>query len=317
MSSSSVRAALLGIAVGDALGLPHELRPRHELERSPVVGMTGWGTWNRAPGIWSDDSSLSFCLAETLCAGYDLRDLARRFIDWRDRGYWTADGAAFSVGRATQTAIDRLRAGIDHPSHAGQRREQDNGNGALMRILPAAFYVRGRPAEDRAWIVSEIASLTHSHRRSQLACILLVETALGLLNGRSAEDAYRIAVMEFDARFAEEAELRQFSRILTGKLRKLPSKDVVSSGYVVDTLEAALWCLVTTEDFRSAALAAVNLGGDADTVASIVGGLAGIAYGEDAIPDEWLAVLARRSDIEDLADRLSAALGLPTATSAS
>lgn len=310
MSSRPVHAALLGLAVGDALGVPVEFRPRYELEHSPVEGMSGWGTWNRPPGTWSDDSSLSFCLAETLCSGYDLGDLARRFVDWKDHGYWTADGVAFSVGRSTLRSIDRLRAGIDHPTHAGQRREQDNGNGALMRILPAAFFVRGRPAEERSWIVCEIASVTHSHRRSQLGCVLLVEIALGLLMGRTPLDAYRIAVMEFGARFAAEPELPAYGRILCGKLERLPAKDVVSSGYIVDTLEAALWCLLTTSDFRSAALKAVNLGGDADTVASTVGGLAGLAYGEESIPREWLDPLARRQDILDLADRLSAAMGL-------
>jgi ADP-ribosylglycohydrolase len=314
MPTKTVRAALLGIAVGDALGLPYEFRPRHELEREPVSGMSGWGTWNRAPGTWGEDSSLCFCLAETLCAGYDLHDLAARLVAWKDRGYWTADGTAFSVGRSVEVAIARLRSGVDHPARAGLRREQDNGNGALMRILPAAFFVRGKSADERAWILAEIASLTHGHRRSQLACIFFVEMTLGLLSGRTPADAYRIAVMEFSSRFADESELARFGGILTGKLQKLPRKDVVSSGYVIETLEAAVWCLLTTDNFRDAALAAVNLGGDTDTVASMVGGLSGIAYGEDSIPAEWIAVLSRRADIEDLADRLEKKLSVPTST---
>jgi ADP-ribosylglycohydrolase len=250
---------------------------------------------------------LSFCLAEMLCAGYDLQDLARRFLRWRDEGYWTADGTAFAVGRATDAALKRLRAGVPHPAEAGLRRERDNGNGSLMRILPAAFFVRGRPAEDRAWIVREISSVTHGHRRSQLACILYVETALGLLNGRTPQEAYRIAAIEFAARFVRERELPSFDRILSGKLASLSRKDVVSSGYVVDALESALWCLLTTDGYRSAVLSAVNLGGDADTAASLAGGLAGIAYGVGSIPEEWLDSLARREEIVDLADRLAAA----------
>ncbi len=310
MPSRNVRAALLGIAVGDALGVPHELRPRYELERHPVSGMDGWGTWNRPPGTWSDDASLSFCLAETLCRGYDLRDLADRIVRWRVEGYWTADGAAFSVGRAVEESVARLRSGAGHPASAGLRRERDNGNGSLMRVLPAAFYVRGRPAEERAWIVAEISSLTHGHRRAQLACIFYVEFALGLLTGRSPAEAYRVAVVEFSSRFAGEAESRHFERILSGKLQKLQRKDVVSSGYVIESLEAALWCLLASGDFRSAALAAVNLGGDTDTVGALTGGLAALAFGLESIPAEWLSALARRDDIVDLADRLSAALGI-------
>ena len=122
-------------------------------------------------------------------------------------------------------------------------------------------------------------------------------------------DAYNIVAVEFSARFAGERELAPFERILSGKLHTLAKKDVISSGYVVDALEAAIWCLLTTADYRSAALAAVNLGGDADTVASLTGGLAGLAYGSGGIPSEWLAVLARKDDIIDLADRLALALG--------
>jgi len=309
MPTHKVRDALLGLAVGDALGVPHEFRPRHELERNAVAGMDGWGTWNRPPGTWSDDSSLSFCLAETLCAGYDLRDLADRMLRWRDSGYWTADGVPFSVGRSVDSALDRLRGGLPHPASAGLRRERDNGNGSLMRVLPAAFYVRGRAADERAWIVAEISSLTHGHRRSQLACILYVETAIGLLNGRSPEEAYRLAAAEFSVRFAGESELPYFERILSGRLGALSRRDVVSSGYVVEALEAALWCLLKATDYRSAVLSAVNLGGDADTVSSLAGGLGGIAFGASSIPEEWLAALARREDIVDLADRLAAAMG--------
>ena len=309
MPANKVRDALLGLAVGDALGVPHEFRPRHELERFPVTGMDGWGTWNRPPGTWSDDSSLCFCLAETLCSGYDLRDLAARFVDWRDNGYWTADGIPFSVGRAVEAAVSRLRAGTNHPASAGLRRERDNGSGSLMRVLPAVFFVRGRSADERAWITAELSSITHGHRRSQLACIFYVELAGGLLNGRSPSDAYRISAVEFSARFAGESELRYFERVLSGKLHTIGRKDILSSGYAVDALEAAVWCLLTTGDFRSATLAAVNLGGDTDTVASLVGGLAGIAYGAESIPPEWLSVLARRTDIIDLSDRLARKLG--------
>lgn len=310
MPSRTIRGALIGLAIGDALGVPHEFRPRHDLERCPIVGMDGWGTWNRPPGVWSDDAALSFCLAETLCAGYDLHDLADRFIAWRDQGYWTADGTAFSVGRSTDAAITRLREGVNHPAAAGLRRERDNGNGSLMRVLPLAFYLRGKNAAERAWIVAEVSSLTHGHRRAQLACIAYVEFALGLLGGRSPAEAYAAAAAELSSAFAGESELVHFERFLSGRLAHTARKDIVSSAYVVDSLEAAVWCLLTEKDFRSATLSAVNLGGDADTVGSMTGGLAGLAWGVDGIPAEWTTAVARHDDILDLADRLAAKLGL-------
>lgn len=309
--SNKVRDALLGLAVGDALGVPHEFRPRHELERNPVVGMEGQGTWNQPPGTWSDDSSLSFCLAETLCTGYDLRALADRLVAWLDAGLWTSGGAAFDVGRSTAAAIARLRDGGVHPAQAGLRREQDNGNGSLMRILPAIFHIKGRSAEERAWIVAELSALTHGHRRAQLACIIYTEIALLILGGQGVEAAYRTAAADFSARFAGEAELRHFSRILSLDLGRLDRADIASTGYVVDTLEAALWCLLVSSSYESTVLTAVNLGGDTDTVASVAGGLAGLAYGADSIPAPWLSALARRADIEALADRLAAAYPTP------
>jgi ADP-ribosylglycohydrolase len=308
MKEDSVRAALFGVAVGDALGVPYEFRPRYEFDHAPATGMAGYGAWNQPPGTWSDDSSLTFCLAETLVGGYDLADLAARLVAWADKGYWTARGAVFDIGRSTSMAIDRLRAGTALPADAGLRRERDNGNGSLMRILPAAFYVAGKPADERAWIVAELSSLTHGHRRAQLACVIYVEWALRLLDGLSVADSYR-AVCEFiSVRYAAEPEKAYFDRFLSGGLGRLPRHDVLSSGYVVDTLEAAGWCLLNAKDFRSAVLAAVNLGSDTDTVAAVTGGLAGLAFGYASIPSEWLEALARRSDIDDLASRLAAAV---------
>lgn len=310
MPHNPVRGALLGLAVGDALGVPHEFRPRYELQRNPVRGMDGYGTWNQAPGTWSDDSSLSFCLAESLAVEYNLYDLADRMVAWLDRAYWTARGEVFDVGRSTEAALGRLRTGGEHPAAAGLRRERDNGNGALMRILPAVFYVRDRGSDERYWIVAELSSLTHGHRRSQLACIVYVELARQLLEGANPAEAYRRTALELAARFADEEEAARFQRILSGGVGSMLVSEVPSSGYVVDTLEAALWSLLVSSSYQETVLRAVNLGGDTDTTASVAGGLAGLYYGAEAIPEEWLSVLARRTDIEDLADRLAERYGL-------
>ncbi len=311
MPQNSVRGALLGLAVGDALGVPHEFRPRYELERKPVTGMEGYGTWNQAPGTWSDNTSLSLCLAESLSVEYNLYDIADRMVAWLEKAYWSARGEVFDVGRSTAAAIGRLRGGVVHPADAGLRRERDNGNGALIRVLPAVFCVKDRSADERAWIVAELSSLTHGHRRSQLACIVYVEVARYVLSGATLREAYGQVSVDLSSRFACEEEAHRFSRILSGDLASLKPSAVSSSGYVVDTLEAALWCLLTTASYPEAVLRAVNLGGETDTLASIVGGLAGISYGVDEIPAQWLSVLARRQDIEDLADRLAGRYEIP------
>ena len=318
--SSAARAALLGLAVGDALGVPVEFLSRVARRLDPVTGMRAYGTHHQPAGTWSDDSSLTFCLAETLArAGGrsgtpDLADFARRSINWLYQSYWTATGETFDVGNATRTAIDRLQRGIA-PTLAGPDSEYDNGNGALMRILPLAFHDTWRAEAlnlDAAWTLTEnVASVTHGHPRSTLGCFLYLLVARGLLAGLAPAEAYgqmRELVNPWLAqghpRVNEQASYYQAT--LSGKLLKLKEDQISSSGYVAHTLEAALWCLLKHNTYAASVLAAVNLGDDTDTTGAVAGGLAGLAYGEAGIPAGWLAVLARRADIEDLARRLAA-----------
>ena len=318
--SEQVRAALLGLAVGDALGVPVEFAPRAARRQDPVTDMRAYGTHHQPAGTWSDDSSLTFCLAETLArAGGrsgtpDLADFARRSINWLYQSYWTATGETFDVGNATRTAIDRLQRGIA-PTLAGPDSEYDNGNGALMRILPLAFHDIWRAEVlnlDAAWTLTEnVASVTHGHPRSTLGCFLYLLVARGLLAGLAPAEAYgqmRELVNPWLAqghpRVNEQAN--HYQATLSGKLLKLKEDQISSSGYVVHTLEAALWCLLKHNTYAATVLAAVNLGDDTDTTGAVAGGLAGLAYGEAGIPAGWLAVLARRADIEVLARRLAA-----------
>lgn len=315
----AARAALLGLAVGDALGVPVEFIGREVRRRHPVATMRGYGTHHQPPGTWSDDSSLTFCLAETLArpngrvAPPDLADFGRRAINWLDNSYWTAHGEIFDVGNATRAAIQNLRAGVA-PTQAGPRSESDNGNGALMRILPLVFHetwlaeALNLPA---AWALTEAAaSVTHGHARSSLGCFFYLLVARGLVKGFSIAAAYAQARDLANSWVHKHASAKPFyewpryAAFLEGNLDTLPEAEIKSSGYVVHTLEAALWCLLTHDTYAATVLAAVNLGDDTDTTGAVAGGLAGLAYGEAAIPAEWLAVLARRADIEDLATRL-------------
>jgi ADP-ribosyl-[dinitrogen reductase] hydrolase len=301
--------ALLGVAVGDAIGVPVEFKSRETLERDPVTGIRGYGMHGQPPGTWSDDSSLTFCLAEMLCMGYDLNDLARRFINWREHGYWTAHGRIFDIGIGTAAAINNLENGVE-PVLAGGKGEQSNGNGSLMRILPLVFYLAEKDIAQRFALTREVSSLTHRHDRSVIACFLYLEMALALLQGKGRRGAYRSVcketkdwLMGLGGTVRQETE-RHFSRLLSGEIARYSSTDIRSSGYVIHTLEAALWCLLTTDNYQNAVLKAVNLGEDTDTTAAVTGGLACLIYGRGAIPTDWLSSLARKDEIEDLGERL-------------
>lgn len=302
-----IKGALFGLAAGDALGVPVEFRSRDQLKMTPVKDMTGYGTWNQPPGTWSDDSSLSFCLTDALTKGYDVNSIAQNFIAWMKDGYWGAHHKVFDVGNATHASITRLKKGVS-PALAGGMLEDDNGNGSLMRILPLLFYIKEQSIEVRFEKVKEVSSLTHAHFRSVLSCFICIEIALQLLNGYDPGEAYtemKKNVNEFskDNEF-DESEMNLFSRILKEDIKQAKESSIHSGGYVLDTLEASLWCLLNTENYTEAVLKAVNLGGDTDTTACVTGGLAGLWYEYDAIPQNWVTGLARSNDINDLCARL-------------
>ncbi|WP_460585247.1 ADP-ribosylglycohydrolase family protein [Hymenobacter arcticus] len=321
MNTTAIRAALLGLAVGDALGVPVEFISREVRQADYVTGLRGYGTHRQPPGTWSDDSSLTFCLAETLAlpGGLtelpDLADFGRRAINWLDNSYWTATGETFDVGNATRSAIYSLKQGV-RPSQAGPRSEHDNGNGALMRILPLVFHQTWQAETldmDAAWSLTEaVASVTHGHPRSTLGCFLYLLVARGVAAGLAPKEAYaqmRALATPWlqSGSIPAVVEDAHYRRVLDNSLPAVAESKIGSSGYVVHTLEAALWCLLRHDTYAATVLAAVNLGDDTDTTGAVAGGLAGLAYGEAGIPAEWLAGLARRADIEDLAQRLAAA----------
>ncbi|WP_270488185.1 ADP-ribosylglycohydrolase family protein [Butyricimonas synergistica] len=300
---------LLGTAIGDALGVPVEFEHRQELEKNPVVGMREYGTHNQPKGTWSDDSSLALCLAESLCNGYNLNDIADKFIKWYYDGYCTPYGKVFDVGVTTARAISYLQSGCK-PDLAGMDRERDNGNGSLMRILPLVPYILNMEEEGRFRIIEEVSSLTHRHPRSILACIALCEFAIQYINLQSVEKAYQamqqtvLQLLKKEMFIEEDIPFERLVGLSYEEFEDIELKDIRSTGYVIDTLEASLWCVFNTTNYKDAVLKAVNLGDDTDTVGAITGGLAGIIYGYDTIPSEWLEVLAKKDDIIELADKL-------------
>lgn len=303
-----IKSVLFGVAIGDAVGVPVEFKTRSMLNSNPVIDMIGYGTYNLPPGTFSDDSSLTFCLAEAITQGFDVNIIALNFIKWRDQNYWTARGKVFDVGNATHSAIDRLVNGID-PELAGGTEVYSNGNGSLMRILPLVFYMLDKNNMERFEITKTVSSITHRHIRSVIACYYYLEFARQLLDGKDKFEIYfdlKREILEILSRLGILSfEIDHFNRLLAGNIQELPEEQIFSSGYVVHSLEASIWCFLTTETYKEAILKAVNLGEDTDTTAAITGGLAGLLYGFEGIPKKWIKLLARKRDIFDLAERLS------------
>ena len=278
--------AVMGLIVGDALGVPVEFKARDTFH---VDDMIGYGTYNQPPGTWSDDSSLTLATMESIIrkGGIDPADMMWNFSRWLNHTAFTPHGKVFDVGGTTEAAIRRFQNGIE-PLKCGLNHYKHNGNGSLMRILPLALF----PSSMND--INEISSLTHAHEISRRACRLYVGTAEQLFKGRTVSECISYSGIW----------VKEFDRI--PKIYKLNRDEIKSTGYVVDTLEAALWCVYHTRSYRDCVLTAVNLGGDTDTIAAVAGGLAGIIYGcggESGIPDEWIAQIARKDWISDLCER--------------
>ncbi len=296
-----VKSGVFGLAVADACGVPVEFSYREDLDKSPVTEMFGYGTYNQPPGTWSDDTSMTLCLMDTLCEKYELINTMEAFCKWYKDGEYTPFGICFDIGMTVEAALRKFINGTEI-SKCGAIEEDSNGNGSLMRILPLAFYIRLQgvhtPFERKSHIelVHSVSALTHAHMRSMIACGIYTSVAMALIDNPSKESIKKglYAAKQY---YLNEKELKHYWRIFKNNFGDLPRKEIKSSGYVVDTLEAALWCLYTTENYEDCVLKAVNLGSDTDTVAAVAGGLAGLLYGLDYIPSKWIDCLIQKDII--------------------
>lgn len=303
-----VVGGLIGVAVGDALGVPVEFEPRSRRIEDPVASMRGGGTHGQLPGTWSDDTSLTFCAVEALLDQYSTVRLGQMFCRWLQEGYWSARGELFDVGGTTRASILRMLNGIS-PEISGSTLENENGNGSLMRMLPVTLAFCRWSIPLMLERVHEASRVTHAHPRAQMACGLHALITRNLLFHRAPGAAYRYAMEGARKLYQQDPwrdERRNFARMLRGNLSEVPERDIVSGGYVVTTLEAATWALLTTRSFKDCILKAVNLGEDTDTVAAIAGGMAGVTYGIDKIPPEWIDELACKDEMLDIANRFAA-----------
>ena len=290
-----IKDGIVGLIIGDALGVPVEFNTREELEINPITDMEGYGTYNMPPGTWSDDSSMTIATISSIVnkKAIDYDDLMSEFLSWIEDGKYTQYEETFDYGSTTAHGLSNYKKGVE-PIFCGGDMERDNGNGSLMRILPLAFI-----PNINYKTVENVSALTHRHKRSKIACVYYIEIAKSMIsNDLTIDEHINLASEKIKAIYNSSEELNHFSRIYNNNIT-----DVKSSGYVVDTFESVIHCLKTTDSYKSAVLKAVNLGGDTDTVAAICGGLAGIYYGFDAIPIDWIESIPRINQVLELCEK--------------
>ena len=288
---SHLLQAVVGAAVGDALGVPYEGKKRdtYVCENMQPLG------WDEKPlGFWSDDTAMILAELDSLREkkGFDADDVMTKFASWLHDGAYTPDGKAYGWGRTTAMAISRFRNGTSSDL-CGGRDVLDNGAGALMRMIPYALM----KDPNRLDIVDEAGALTHAHQISKSVCRMYACLVDELVTGRKPADALEALV---------EDHYIEIPDYYLPKIQLMPHLSRVSvpnSGFVSDVFMASIWCLINTESYEDAVLQAVNLGGDADTIGALTGSLAGIVYGMDpdrGIPLCWSSALPRIDYIQEL-----------------
>lgn len=287
------RGCLLGLAVGDAVGTTVEFMPRGSF--SPVTDMVGGGPFNLNPGEWTDDTSMALCLATSLVllGTFDPTDQMNRYYDWYNNGYLSSTGKCFDIGRTVRQALHQFKHSGE--PFSGSTDPLSAGNGCLMRLAPVPmFYFPNR--EQILYFSIESSRTTHGSSECLEASRLFGDILFRALSGQSKLDVLLTSELESTSSC--------ILSIARGDYRNKSINRIRGTGYVVDSLEAALWCFWRTESFEQAILTAANLGDDADTTAAICGQVAGAYYGETGIPARWLEKLTWREKIAELAEQL-------------
>ena len=342
---------MMGLVVGDALGVPVQFLSRDEIKNRPeglVTGMEAGGVYNMPEGTWSDDSSMALATLASIIdkKEADPADIMMRFVKWELKGEYTPFGEAFDQGNTCSSAIYKF-AKVPDIKTCGSTGEYANGNGALMRILPACLYYCARsnePSDVLAQAFGEcrdtesearsdrqkkvctsedeaiegihvISGLTHNHIRSKMCCGIYYFCVKSIIDGVKKEqkpvlgallqEGIDNGLIYYGRDISNLTEMAYLGRLFhLFEFKDVPEEQIKTSGYVIDSIEAAVWCLITTDSYKECMLKAVNLGGDTDTVAAIAGGLAGLYYGYEEIPKDWLAVIKKREWIEGMCEGL-------------
>lgn len=286
------RGCLVGLAVGDAVGTTLEFQPPGTF--LPITDMVGGGHFCLKKGYWTDDTSMALCLGHSLleCNGFDAHDQMQRYCNWLDRGYMSSIGTCFDVGMTVSSALRRFQK-TGEP-FSGPKSRWTSGNGSIMRLAPIPLFYH-KQADLAVHYGGESSRTTHGAELCIDACHYLASMLCALING---------AGKEIYTKTSYTPKTVEFQRMKSGEFLEKSKKQMTGSGFVVESLESALWCFLNSDSFEACVLDAANLGNDADTTAAIAGQLAGAYYGYDYIRPDWLEALHMHDDIVDLADRL-------------
>ena len=297
--------AIIGHAVGDAMGFPTEFSKREELLQNPVIEMIDSPDVGQPAGSWSDDTAMEIATIDSFIQKkcFDYKDIMDKWVKWISKSEYTPTGVTFDIGRTCLKAIKKYCNGTV-PLQCGSTSINENGNGSLMRILPVALYAYLKNLDDISIrkLTNEVSSLTHAHEVSRLGCYIYVQFIICLLKGYTKEEAYKhIQYLDYSA--YDMHSLKLYKRILDEQIEVQRLDQIKSTGYIVDTLESAMWIFMNAEHYKEAIIASTNIGGDTDTIGAIVGSMAGIYYGFESIPSNWLDKLQRKEYLMELADK--------------
>lgn len=297
------RGCLLGLAVGDALGTTLEFTSPGTFE--PIDDMVGGGPFGLAPGQWTDDTSMALCLATSLIErdDFDPTDQMQRYVRWWRDGYLSSTGRCFDIGNTVWDALARFER--DGDPYAGSTDPDSAGNGSLMRLAPVPMRYAGEPPEAIAFAAAS-SRTTHGARAAVDACRYFAGLLVGALDGVDRETLLSPGYSPVEGMWDHEPLVEEIARVAAGSFKDRNPPEIRGTGYVVQSLEAALWAFHRSDNFRDGALLAANLGEDADTTAAIHGQIAGAYYGVEGIPPEWRERLAMADKITSMADALFA-----------
>lgn len=294
---SRYRGCLLGLAVGDALGTTLEFSPPGTF--TPITDLIGGGPFSLKPGQWTDDTSMALCLATSLIDrhGFDPIDQLDRYVRWWREGYLSSTGTCFDIGSTVRSALTRfLQTREPYPGSTDPRTA---GNGSIMRLAPVVLYYARQP-QQAIHFAAESSRTTHGAVEAVDACRYFAVLILDALSGVNKEEL----LSDQTDRWMDAPLAPKIAAIAAGSFKHKQPPQIRGTGYVVDSLGAALWAFYHATGFREGALLAVNLGDDADTTGAVYGQLAGAFYGEDHIPAAWRDTIAQRELILELADTL-------------
>ncbi|MEK5467838.1 ADP-ribosylglycohydrolase family protein [Paenibacillus sp. FSL M7-0896] len=299
LTDDRYQGCLQGLAAGDALGTTVEFQAPGTFK--PMTDIVGGGVFALQPGQWTDDTSMALCLAESLLTvqAFDPADQMQRYVKWYREGALSSTGRCFDIGNATREALHRYEASGE--AYSGSEDPFSAGNGSIMRLAPVVMYYAKQPAEAIRYAAMS-SRTTHGAAECLAACRLLAAYILAGLHGWSKQEM--LAPDAFREWLDEDTLTPHMLNIKQGSYKLKEPPQIQGSGYVVESLEAALWAFHKSDSFAEGALLAVNLGNDADTTGAIYGQIAGAYYGLSGIPADWSGKLALRGLISDYAGRL-------------